>query len=394
MSMPEHQVDKNSHSSRALRALCIATCAGLGCVFLFSLQSKSISDFFSVSFAGLLLSGAALLVGGALGFLFGIPRTLQPDEPGAEDTETGTVNYRANTNLEQISDWLTKMLVGVGLTQLPAIPEQLRSVGKSIAPALGDTPSAPVMAVSILIFFAASGFLFGFLWTRLYLATAFRQADIDRLVNRVEEADKKIDAFQRQSEMDVEALNLVYRQLTPDADAEPVPQQELNAAISAASGSVRTQIFTQAWRMRHDNWRENKPLMERSIPVFRGLIHSDVGKQYHQNYGQLGYALKDKTNPEWGEAETTLTSAINIRGPITETGWGFYEFNRALCRIMTDADFSNGTVTNETRREQILADLRAARQDGLEKFIRRENVLQDWMKLNEISMSDLNPSTG
>ena len=259
--MIETPNDNHTHSSRALRALSIATCAGFGCVFLFAIQSKSISDFFSCSFTGLLLSGASLLVGGALGFLFGIPRTLQPDEPD-DGAEAGRVAYRANTNLEQISDWLTKMLVGVGLTQLPAIPEQLRRFGKSIAPALGDTPSAPVMAVSILIFFSAAGFLFGFLWTRLFLASAFRQADIDRLVSRVEQADKKIDAFQRQSELDAKALNLVYRQLAPDLDVETVPEHDLNDAISAASTSVRAQIFTQAWRMRHDNWRDNKPIME------------------------------------------------------------------------------------------------------------------------------------
>lgn len=389
--MAETSDKSSSHSSRALSVLCFTACAGLGCVFLFALQSGSISSFFSVAFAGLLLSGASLLVGGALGFLFGIPRTLQPDE--SSDVQS-TVNYRANTNLEQISDWLTKMLVGVGLTQLPAIPEELRRIGKSIAPALGDTPSAPVMAVSILIFFAAAGFLFGFLWTRLYLATAFRQADIDRLVDRVEEAGKKIDAIQRQSELDAKALNLVYRQLTPDADAESVPQKELNDAISGASASVRTQIFTQAWRMRHENWHENKPLMERTVPVFRGLVHSDVGKQYHQNYGQLGYALKDKANPEWGEAETALTSAINIRGPVTETGWGFYEFNRAICRIMTDAGFSKRTATDESRRNLILADLCAARSDGREKFIRREKVIKEWMELNNISMHDLEVNSG
>ena len=107
----------------------------------------------------------------------------------------------------------------------------------------------------------------------------------------------------------------------------------------------------------------------------------------------MGYALKDKENPDWTEAETILTAAINLRGPVAETGWGFYEFNRAICRIMTDVGFSKRSVTDETRKEEILADLRTAKLDGREKFIRREDVIQTWMKLNEISMSDLNSST-
>jgi len=204
---------------------------------------------------------------------------------------------------------------------------------------------------------------------------------IAKILDVITPTDKKY-AFQ--SEPDAKALNLVYRQLTPDADAEPVSQHELNDAISGASALVRAQIFHQAWRMRHDNWRKNKPLMERSIPVFRGLMHSDVDR--HQNFGQLGFALKDRNNPDWAEAETTLTSAINTRGPVTENaGWGFYEFNRAICRIMTDAGFSTGAATAKTRKMQILADLRAAKHDGLEQFIQREDVLQEWMKLNKIS---------
>jgi predicted secreted protein len=58
-----------------------------------------------------------LLIGGLLGFLFGIPRTLQQEasqatEQNRKDRPQET-NYAVNTNLDQISDWLTKILVGV-----------------------------------------------------------------------------------------------------------------------------------------------------------------------------------------------------------------------------------------------------------------------------------------
>src|SRR5262245_38208292 len=84
------------------------------------------SGFLVVASLGLLLAGGGLLIGGLFGFLFGIPRSLQrpsvkgDGSGGASDKPEGPQSpaYRPNTNLEEISDWLTKILVGVGLTQI------------------------------------------------------------------------------------------------------------------------------------------------------------------------------------------------------------------------------------------------------------------------------------
>ena len=80
-----------------------------------------------------LLALCAAVLGGLIGFLFGIPRSLQTSGPvqdhASVDAATSTIErssvagYRSNTNLEQISDWLTKILVGVGLIQFPSIWE-------------------------------------------------------------------------------------------------------------------------------------------------------------------------------------------------------------------------------------------------------------------------------
>ncbi|MCA9131391.1 MAG: hypothetical protein KDB22_30115, partial [Planctomycetales bacterium] len=350
---PNDQKGSTSHGQQALHRISQCIVAGLVCVVLYSLQSWR-SSFCSVAFSGLLLSGASLLIGGGLGFLFGIPRTLQPDDTDGSNTSQETVEYKANTNLEQISDWLTKMLVGVGLTQLPNLLSQLKQVSLSISPSLGTSASAPVAAASILVYFGIAGFLLGFLWTRLYLASAFREVDIGWILSRVDAADKKIDEFQKQAEADVLALNLVAKQLAPDPEAAMVPQHELNAAVSAASQSVRAQIFNQAWRLRVDNWRDDKPLMERCIPVFEALIASDLGKQFHQNHGQLGYALKDKQQPDWKAAEERLVTAIKRRGPVKDNGHGFYEFNLAICRIMLDEDSLAGKPSDDKAQNVVL----------------------------------------
>ena len=62
------------------------------------------------------------------------------------------MNYPVNTNLEQVSDWLAKIIVGVTLPQLTVLPEWLGKV---------------------------AGFLAGYLMTRLYLASALKRAELD-----------------------------------------------------------------------------------------------------------------------------------------------------------------------------------------------------------------------
>jgi hypothetical protein len=94
------------------------------------------------------LAGAAIVSGGLLGFLFGVPHTREGEAPqtktgGRDDavvqTETTdtSITYVPNTSLEQISDWLTKMLVGVGLIEIKAIPDKLKGVASYIAKGLG-----------------------------------------------------------------------------------------------------------------------------------------------------------------------------------------------------------------------------------------------------------------
>src|SRR5947209_8021878 len=62
---------------------------------------------------------ASLAGGWAVGFLFGIPKILQSEPPRASDGDAKTPaaptpsGYRqqVNTNLTEISDWLTKIIV-------------------------------------------------------------------------------------------------------------------------------------------------------------------------------------------------------------------------------------------------------------------------------------------
>jgi hypothetical protein len=138
-----------------------------------------------------LLGGAFFMTGCLLGFLFGIPKqkavgTVKPSATVTKEgtaptgaSPQGTVELEANTNLEQVSDWLTKIVVGVGLTQIHSMPDWLKKYADAVAPSLGPSSftNARALAVGILIYYLTLGFLSGYLLTRLYLTKELEEAE-------------------------------------------------------------------------------------------------------------------------------------------------------------------------------------------------------------------------
>src|ERR1700677_2698197 len=115
----ESSKDKYATNTDLLRTSVFLGGVGLVGVFSlllwsFSLRSGSLTGF---AFGMLLMAGAAL-VGGVMGLLFGIPKSVsdpfsvthQPSENGDNAPAAAggrSPSYATNTNLEQISDWLT-----------------------------------------------------------------------------------------------------------------------------------------------------------------------------------------------------------------------------------------------------------------------------------------------
>ena len=64
---------------------------------------------------------ACLLVGMFIGFLFGIPKIVQDNSPSVEKIGEPAYRQQVNSNLTEISDWLTKIIVGLGLVNLTKI---------------------------------------------------------------------------------------------------------------------------------------------------------------------------------------------------------------------------------------------------------------------------------
>lgn len=123
---------------------------------------------------------ACFMVGGIIGFVFGIPRyAASASDRELQESTPEVVKYRANTNLEQISDWLTKILVGLGLTQFRAIGEFVADIANSLGGALtgGSSPSGTTVAWILMVATVIPGFIFFYLWSRVYLPTLFQNAE-------------------------------------------------------------------------------------------------------------------------------------------------------------------------------------------------------------------------
>jgi hypothetical protein len=207
MTPPSSRIDQ---SERALKTLSLVMLGASLAIVIYAGQSKTWAYFLTSLATGILVAAAASLGGGLLGFLFGIPRTAQPTvavstslalaTPGSAGS-VGAQQYQPNTNLEQISDWLTKILVGVGLIQVRAIVEKLYGVAGGIASALSDTRPNRSFALALIVFYSVSGFLLVYLWTRLYLPGAFRRADaLDDKIQSLETKLVQVDQRSRDAQ--------------------------------------------------------------------------------------------------------------------------------------------------------------------------------------------------
>jgi len=145
------------------------------------------------------LAVTAAVIGGLLGFLFGIPRSMQGNSaasapaspPGgaaaASDDSARTKPigatgraFAGNSNLEEISDWLTKIIVGVGLVQAGTIYTKLFSLATWFKAADPQSQGADVMFILVLLSALIGGFLFLYLETRTRVMQLF--VDVEAVI--------------------------------------------------------------------------------------------------------------------------------------------------------------------------------------------------------------------
>jgi uncharacterized membrane protein (DUF485 family) len=213
--LPKTQQPEKHNTYRILLRLQFVLLVGFVFIVLYSFRSWSGQPdgitFLESLGVGIVGAGASLLAGFLLGFVFCIPRTparhdsvatppagkTGTDAPATSTTYgSASAAVETNSNLVEISDWLTKIIVGVGLVELSKIPGKLDSLAKYFAAGLRTCSAATTattttaatastscadstkaFAMGIIILFSTCGFLFGYLWTRLYWQRALIDLD-------------------------------------------------------------------------------------------------------------------------------------------------------------------------------------------------------------------------
>jgi hypothetical protein len=146
-----------------------------------ALDYKAGRTFMLVWWAG----AAAFFIGVITGILFGIPRVARNSV--RRNSREPNRDYQPNANIEEISDWLTKIIVGLTLVNLREIMAFMGSLGQKLATAFlanqsaspAELRGAQIVALSALVWGFSCGFLYFYFWARdvLFYWERPREAD-------------------------------------------------------------------------------------------------------------------------------------------------------------------------------------------------------------------------
>jgi len=195
---------------------------------------------------------ACLLTGAAIGFLFGIPKILQNNQVPPPNATISTPAYQqqVNTNLTEISDWLTKIIVGLGLVNLTKIPPYLSKIANILASGLSQPAKSPsdlafAFAYSTIVSYTILGFLFGYITTRLYLAGAFSEADqraLRNLSQKTEIIAQKTDEAAGAAKSALQKAEFaLLKPSTLSREATQVPEEQLEQ-LAQAYNQIRSNM--------------------------------------------------------------------------------------------------------------------------------------------------------
>lgn len=220
---------------------------------------------------------ACLASGAAVGFLFGIPRyspeagnlskipsvLMNANDQAAKNEASG--HWQSNSNLVEISDWLTKIIIGLGLIHLKDIPGEIWHMAGDVAKGLDVVHFASYesFVFALLVAFSVIGFVTGYLYTRIYLQGALKRAeDGFRHVLDVQTTEAKNQVVTTQSgsgdappalptSMEIEQAENLERLASPrDVSISVVKMQELAREYERVravmpSGADRTREMTK-----------------------------------------------------------------------------------------------------------------------------------------------------
>ncbi len=169
---------------------------------------------FGVGVAFALTFIASASFGCVIGFLFGLPRSRYADVASSNSDAGETKDpdlakhYLTNSNLVKVSDWLTTIVVGLGLTQLAKVDSGVRALASALRGPLGDRAASGLIGITICCFGLVAGFNLMYLWVSIR---------VRELLEESENQAAFVPDFQR---LDVEGVKELASQCAFDIDLQ------------------------------------------------------------------------------------------------------------------------------------------------------------------------------
>lgn len=159
--------------------------------------ARSVPERSDVSGAGVgltafLLFAAAAAVGAGLGFLFGLPRArfTEADGGGTQRSTGGehalggtsagatrSSQYLTNSNLIKVSDWLTTIIIGVGLVNVARLGPAAGDFSEALQAPLGGAPYAGTIGITVIIIALLASVILCYLWTSIRVRELLEESE-------------------------------------------------------------------------------------------------------------------------------------------------------------------------------------------------------------------------
>ena len=161
-------------------------------------------------------------IGAVIGFIFSLPKmelARASAQGGGEAVVPGAVAvagaHRPNTAIEEISDWLTKIIVGVGLVELREADDLATHLATWIAGPLSPDDPSFRLALGLVVLMPVVGFLSTFVFNRVFLSLDFRYADSELMRAEVAIQVKSSVATAVATEVETSVASAVSQQTMP-----------------------------------------------------------------------------------------------------------------------------------------------------------------------------------
>lgn len=250
-----------------------------------------------IVFIGLTLGIASFTSSFFLGLLFGMPK---------RNNKNGN-NYSLNNGLVEISDWLTKIIVGLTLVNLKEIPGYIFSFAEYIREASNfDGQLLNIYTIGILFYFGFLGLFIGYNYMRLVRVNKYKYTDENLMRRELEIAKEKLLAVKAENQQKdkkiIEFQSLVHEkeQLTKTLIDKVNGPSMLNSSIQTVIKKLTT---SDEAKKENENLKLHldKMIDEAKMKLHKGHIthHDDPQKgQWKSNAINNERELKATVNEE------------------------------------------------------------------------------------------------